>query len=65
MSKTFRDWEPDQVWVLPPSLPGSWFRQVTWRISCATRCAAAWDLGMILESYSEERGFPPLQITRG
>jgi transposase len=20
MSKTFRDWEPDQVWLLPPSL---------------------------------------------
>ena len=58
MSKTFRDWEPDQVWLLPPSLqdlvPAS---HVAHFVRDTVRSGL--DLGMILESYSEERGFPP------
>jgi len=58
MSKTFRDWEPDQVWLLPPSLQdlvpaghvGHFVREVV---------RNGLDLGAILGSYGEERGYPP------
>jgi len=58
MSKTFRDWEPDQVWLLPPSLQdlvpaghvGHFVRDTV---------RDGLDLGAILGSYSEERGYPP------
>jgi transposase len=58
MSKTFRDWEPDQVWLLPPSLQdlvpaghvAHFVREVV---------RSGLDLGTILESYGEERGYPP------
>jgi transposase len=58
MSKTFRDWEPDQVWLLPPSLqdlvPAG---HVAHFVRDTVRSGL--DLGAILESYGEERGFPP------
>jgi transposase len=58
MSKTFRDWEPDQVWLLPPSLqdlvPAG---HVAHFVRDMVRSGL--DLGAILESYGEERGFPP------
>jgi transposase len=58
MSKTFRDWEPDQVWLLPPSLqdlvPAG---HVAHFVRDTVRSGL--DLGPILESYGEERGYPP------
>ena len=58
MSKTFRAWEVDQVWLLPPSIqdlvpPGhlSHFVRETVREGL--------DLSRIMDSYSEERGYPP------
>jgi transposase len=58
MSKTFRDWEPDQVWLLPPSLqdlvPAG---HVAHLVRDTVR--GGLDLGAILESYGEERGYPP------
>jgi transposase len=58
MSKTFRDWEPDQVWLLPPSLqdlvPAG---HVAHFVRDTVRDGL--DLGAILGSYGEERGCPP------
>lgn len=58
MSKTFRSWDVDQGWLLPPSVhefvPAghlSHFVRDTVR--------EALDLSAIVESYSEERGYPP------
>ena len=58
MSKRFRDWEPDQVWLLPPSLQDlvpaghlAHFVRDTVRDGL--------DLGAILERYGEERGSLP------
>jgi transposase len=55
---TFRDWEPDQVWLLPPALqdlvpPGhaAHFVRDTVRNGL--------DLGAILKRHGEERGCPP------
>jgi transposase len=58
MSKTFRDWEPDQVWLLPPALqdlvPAG---HVAHFVRDTVRSGL--DLGAILEIYGEERGYPP------
>ena len=58
MAKTFRDWDVDQGWLLPPSVrelvPSghlSHFVRETVRESL--------DLSAILECYQEERGQPP------
>jgi len=58
MSKTFREWDVDQCWLLPPSVhelvPAnhlSHFVRDTVRSDL--------DLGSILETYQEERGYPP------
>jgi transposase len=58
MSKTFRAWEVDQVWLLPPSIQDlvpsdhlSHFVRETVRDGL--------DLSRIVASYSEERGYPP------
>jgi transposase len=58
MSKTFRSWDVDQGWLLPPSVhefvPAghlSHFVRDTVREGL--------DLSAILETYSEERGYPP------
>jgi len=62
MSKTFRCWDVDQVWLLPPSIhdfvpPGhaAHFVRETVRESL--------DLSAILDVYSEERGQPPYHPT--
>src|SRR5271169_409510 len=58
MSKTFRDWEPDQVWLLPPSLQDL---VPTGHVAHFVRDTVrnGLDLETILASYGEERGFPP------
>jgi transposase len=58
MSKTFRDWEPDQVWLLPPSLqdlvPAG---HVAHFVRDTVRSGL--DLREIMAGYGEERGYPP------
>jgi len=58
MSKTFRPWDVDQVWLLPPSIQDlvpaghmAHFVRDTVRTGL--------DLSRIMESYDEDRGFPP------
>src|SRR3981189_1991328 len=58
MSKTFRPWDVDQVWLLPPSIqdlvpsgPMAHFVRDTVRTGL--------DLSSIMDSYDEERGYPP------
>jgi transposase len=58
MSKSFRPWDVDQVWLLPPSIQDlvpaghrAHFVRDTVRVGL--------DLTRIMESYDEERGFPP------
>jgi transposase len=58
MSKTFRPWDVDQVWLLPPSIqdlvpPGHLAHFVRETVRDGL------DLSRIMESYAEERGFPP------
>lgn len=62
MSKTFRSWDLDQMWLLPPSVQElvpaghlSHFVRDTVRESL--------DLSAILDTYTEERGFPPYDPT--
>ncbi|HWB45977.1 MAG TPA: IS1182 family transposase [Hyphomicrobiaceae bacterium] len=58
MAKTFRPWDVDQQWMLPPSLhefvPAG---HVAHFIRETVRTDL--DLGAILSVYEEERGFPP------
>src|SRR6202049_4796355 len=58
MSKTFRDWEPDQVWLLPPSLqdlvPAG---HVAYFVRDTVRSGL--ELNEIMAGYAEERGYPP------
>ena len=58
MSKTFRAWDVDQVWLLPPSIQDlvpaghvAHFVRETVRDGL--------DLSRIMDSYEEERGYPP------
>lgn len=58
MSKTFRPWDVDQVWLLPPSIEDmvpaghlAHFVRETVRDGL--------DLSRIMDTYSEERGYPP------
>lgn len=58
MAKTFRDWDVDQGWLLPPSVHelvpsghSSHFVRETVRSDL--------DLSAILDCYREERGYPP------
>lgn len=62
MSKTFRDWDVEQGWLLPPSVLDfvppdhlAHFVRDTVRESL--------DLSSIMDSYSEERGYPPYHPT--
>jgi transposase len=58
MAKTFREWKVDQVWLLPPSVrdlvpandPAHFIRELV---------RDELNLDTILDSYKEERGFPP------
>lgn len=58
MSKTFRAWDVDQVWLLPPSIhdfvPAG---HVAHFVRDTVRDGL--DLSAIMECYAEERGFPP------
>ena len=58
MAKTFRAWDVDQGWLLPPSLhefvpPGHMAHFVRDTVR------EALDLSAILDTYAEERGYPP------
>ena len=58
MAKTFRSWDVDQGWLLPPSVhefvpPGHLAHFVRDTVR------EALDLSAILSTYKEERGFPP------
>src|SRR4028119_576780 len=58
MAKTFRSWDVDQGWLLPPSVhefvpPGHLAHFVRDTVR------EALDLSAILDTYTEERGFPP------
>ena len=58
MAKMFRSWDVDQGWLLPPSLhefvpPGHLAHFVRDTVR------EALDLSAILDTYAEERGFPP------
>ena len=62
MAKTFRSWDVDQIWLLPPSVQElvpaghvAHFVRETVRESL--------DLSSILDTYVEERGFPPYDPT--
>jgi transposase len=58
MSKTFRPWDVDQAWLLPPSVhdfvpaghPAHLVREIV---------REELDLGAILSTYEEPRGYPP------
>lgn len=58
MAKTFRPWNVEQVWLLPPSLldfvpehhPAHFVRDLV---------RESLDLGEIFDTYGEERGYPP------
>ena len=58
MSKTFRAWDVDQVWLFPPSVqdfvPA---RHMAHFVRETVR--GELDLGAIMASYAEERGYPP------
>jgi hypothetical protein len=58
MSKTFRPWDVDQVWLLPPSIqdlvPSG---HVAHFVRDTVRTGL--DLSRIMDVYDEERGFPP------
>jgi transposase len=62
MSKTFRPWDIDQQWLLPPSVDEfvpvghiAHFVRDTVRTGL--------DLSAILSSYGDERGYPPYDPT--
>ena len=62
MSKTFRPWDIDQRWLLPPSVhelvPAG---HVAHFVRDTVR--EELDLSAILSAYGEERGYPPYHPT--
>src|SRR5918993_4428166 len=58
MAKTFRSWDVDQGWLLPPSVhefvPSDHLAHFV-----RDTVREALDLSAILDTYAEERGFPP------
>jgi transposase len=57
MAKTFRAYEPDQLYLLPPS-PRDWLPE-DHLVFFISDVADTLDLSGILGTYSEERGYPP------
>src|SRR5260370_27500633 len=58
MSKTFRPWDVDQVWLLPPSIQDLVASgHVAHFVRDTVRTGL--DLSPIMDSYDEERGYPP------
>lgn len=58
MSKTFRSWEVEQVWLLPPSVQ-DFVPQEHLAHFVRELVRRELDLSAILGTYSEERGYPP------
>jgi transposase len=62
MSKTFRSWDVDQVWLLPPSVqelvPEGHLAHLV-----RDTVRDTLDLSAILDTYREERGYPPYHPT--
>jgi transposase len=58
VSKTFRAFAPDQMLLLPPSLD-EWLPEDHLARFVAELVDEVLDLGPILASYTEKRGFPP------
>src|SRR5258705_10266715 len=58
MSKTFRPWDVDQVWLLPPSIQDL---VPSGHMALFVRDTVRTGLGLsrIMDVYDEERGFPP------
>jgi transposase len=58
MGKTFRPWEPEQRFLLPPAVeefvPGDHLAHFVRRV-----VSESLDLSQIVETYDEERGYPP------
>lgn len=57
MSKTFRPYEPDQIYLFPPS-PRDWLSD-DHLIFFLSDLVDSLDLSAIYETYREERGYPP------
>lgn len=57
MAKTFREYAPDQLLLLPPSVR-EWLPE-DHPVYAVNDLVEALDLSLILSAYSEERGFPP------
>ena len=59
MSKTFRSWDVDQAWLLPPSVHEFVPRgHLAHFVRDTVR--EGLDLSVILGVYGEERGYPPI-----
>lgn len=58
MGKTFRSWDVDQIWLLPPSVRDLVAEGHLSHFVRQTVCESL-DLSAILEQYTEERGYPP------
>lgn len=58
MSKTFRSWAVDEVWLFPPSVRELVPEGHLAHLLCDT-VRDTLDLSKILDCYTEERGFPP------
>ena len=57
MSKTFRPYQPDQLLMLPPSMQ-EWL-PADHAVYFVSDLVDSLDLSAIMESYTEERGYPP------
>lgn len=57
MAKTFRPYEPDQIYLFPPS-PRDWLTD-DHLIYFLSDLVDSLDLSAIYETYTEERGYPP------
>jgi len=59
MSKTYRPWDPDQNWLLPPS-PREWLPESD-LVYFMLDTVQELDLSSIFGKYEQEdRGFPPI-----